>query len=52
MEARQGCVGGGDTEDPAADLKTRNLPISAKVPPTFSTILAKWRSRAGLPQNN
>ena len=41
-----------DTEDPAADLKTRNLPISAKVPPTFSTILAKWRSRAGLPQNN
>ena len=36
-----------DTEDPAADLKTRNLPIAAKIPPTFSTVLAKWKVRAG-----
>lgn len=36
-----------DTEDPAADLKTRNLPISAKIPPTFTAIIEKWKSRSG-----
>jgi hypothetical protein len=36
-----------DTEDPAADLKTRNLPISAKIPPTFAAIVEKWKSRSG-----
>ena len=36
-----------DTEDPAADLKTRNLPISAKIPPTFAAIIEKWKSRSG-----
>lgn len=36
-----------DTEDPAADLKTRNLPISGKIPPTFATIIEKWKSRSG-----
>lgn len=40
-----------DTEDPTADLKTRSLPIAAKIPPTFETILAKWKSRAGVPQS-
>ena len=35
-----------DTEDPAADLKTRNLPISAKIPPTFAAIIEKWKSRS------
>lgn len=35
-----------DTEDPAADLKTRNLPIAQKIPPNFSQILATWRKRA------
>lgn len=34
-----------DTEDPMADLKTRNLPIAAKIPPGFAQIIAKWRSR-------
>lgn len=34
-----------DTEDPAADLKTRNLPISGKIPPQFGLVLAKWQSR-------
>ena len=36
-----------DTEDPAADLKTRNLPISNKLQPSFSAILAKWTGRGG-----
>ena len=36
-----------DTEDPAADLKTRNLPISGKIPPNFGAILAKWAKRNG-----
>lgn len=36
-----------DTEDPAADLKTRNLPISGKIPPTFAAIIDKWKSRGG-----
>lgn len=36
-----------DTEDPTADLKTRNLPIAAKNPPTFASILTKWKSRGG-----
>lgn len=34
-----------DTEDPTADLKTRNLPIATKIPPGFAQIIAKWRSR-------
>lgn len=37
-----------DTEDPAADLKTRNLPISGKIPPTFAAIIEKWKSRSGV----
>lgn len=36
-----------DTEDPAADLKTRNLPISGKIPPSFAVIIDKWKSRGG-----
>ena len=39
-----------DTEDPTADLKTRNLPIHAKNPPTFKVILDKWQSRGGVLQ--
>jgi hypothetical protein len=37
-----------DTEDPTADLKTRNLPISGKIPPTFAAIIDKWKSRGGV----
>lgn len=36
-----------DTEDPAADLKTRNLHISGKIPPSFTAIIDKWKSRGG-----
>lgn len=37
-----------DTEDPAADLKTRNLPISPKNPPDFHFIIEKWKARGGV----
>lgn len=37
-----------DTEDPTADLKTRNLPYQSKIPPNFSQILTKWRGRGGV----
>ncbi len=37
-----------DCENSQADLKTRNLPISAKNKPDFATIIAKWRSRGGV----
>jgi hypothetical protein len=36
-----------DTENALADLKTRNLPIAAKNPPNFGTIIEKWKSRGG-----
>ena len=34
-----------DTASAIADVKTRNLPISADIPPTFKTIFDKWSSR-------
>lgn len=37
-----------DTEDPGADLKSRNLPISSKLPPDFGQLIAKWKSRGGV----
>lgn len=37
-----------DTEEPQADLKTRNLPIGSKLPPDFRPLLAKWKSRGGV----
>lgn len=36
-----------DTIDPTADLKTRNLPIDAKIKPDFGQIISKWKSRGG-----
>lgn len=36
-----------DTASPLADLKTRNLPVSAKNPPDFGKIVEKWKSRGG-----
>ena len=36
-----------DTASAQADVKTRNLPIAAGNPQTFSAIIAKWRSRGG-----
>ena len=37
-----------DTENPLADLKTRNLPIGSKLPPSFGVIIDKWQSRGGV----
>jgi hypothetical protein len=37
-----------DTADPMADLKTRNLPLSDKIPQDFKLIVEKWKSRGGL----
>lgn len=37
-----------DTENALADLKTRNLPIAAKNPPDFASIIGKWKSRGGV----
>lgn len=37
-----------DTEDPAADLKTRNLQILGKLPPSFAPVIQRWKGRAGL----
>lgn len=37
-----------DTENPMADVKSRNLPIAAKNSPTFASIIGKWKSRGGV----
>lgn len=37
-----------DTADPQADLKARNAPISATLPPSFVPLLAAWRKRGGV----
>lgn len=37
-----------DTENPMAEVKSRNLPINAKNTPDFKIILDKWKSRGGL----
>lgn len=36
-----------DTIDPTADLKTRNLPLDAKIKPDFGLIIERWKSRGG-----
>jgi hypothetical protein len=36
-----------DTNSAMADVKTRNLPMSATNPPDFGAIIEKWRSRGG-----
>lgn len=37
-----------DTAAPEVDLKTRNLPIEAKLQPDFGQIVTKWKSRGGV----
>lgn len=37
-----------DTENPLADLKVRNLPISAKIKPDFGQIIERWKARGGV----
>lgn len=39
-----------DTANSLADLKTRNLPIQAKLPPSFIPIFQKWEARKNLAQ--
>lgn len=36
-----------DTAAANVDVKTRNLPIAAKQPPNFASIMDKWMTRAG-----
>lgn len=43
---REGAQFSWDTANANVDVKTRNLPIAAKQPPKFSTILEKWKARA------
>ena len=47
LTARTGTSWVWDTASAIADVKTRNLPISDKIQPTFATILDKWKSRGG-----
>lgn len=37
-----------DTANSMADVKTRNLPIQSKLPPSFETIWRKWEERKAL----
>lgn len=46
LTVRQGDKWTWDTSSAMADLKTRNLPIKADIPPSFQQIVTKWQSRA------
>jgi len=48
LASRNGTTWTWDTASALADVKTRNLPISANNPPDFSTILTKWKARGGV----
>ena len=41
-----------DTANSLADVKTRNLPISSKLPANFGTIYDKWLTRKNLAEGN
>lgn len=45
LTAREGDRFTWDTANSQADVKTRNLPISAKLPADFSPIYRKWKAR-------
>jgi hypothetical protein len=47
MAKRQGVKFVWDTADTQADLKARNAPISADLPPSFAPLILKWQSRGG-----
>lgn len=47
LATRNGAEWKWDTASALADLKTRNLPITANNPPSFSAIIEKWKSRGG-----
>lgn len=44
---REGTAFYWDTAAANVDVKTRNLPIAAKQPPDFASIMNKWKARAG-----
>ena len=46
LTVRQGDKWTWDTANVMADLKTRNLPIKSDNPPSFASVVAKWRARA------
>ena len=45
LTVREGAKFSWDTANALADLKTRNLPIQAGLPPDFKLIIDKWRKR-------
>jgi len=47
LATRSGATWTWDTGSPLADLKTRNLPVSQKLTPSFKLIMDKWLSRGG-----
>lgn len=48
LAEREGTNWKWNTAATGAALKTRNLPVSEKIPPNFGAILAKWESRGGV----
>jgi len=48
LSAREGIEFRWSTAEPNTDLKTQNLSIHAKLPPSFSSIVEKWKSRGGI----
>ena len=46
LTTREGTKWAWDTASAIADVKTRNLPVSAGQTPTFSSIIEKWKSRS------
>jgi hypothetical protein len=47
LTVRKGNTWSWDTANVMADLKTRNLPIKADIPPDFRPLIKKWESRGG-----
>lgn len=45
LSTRNGNKWAFDTASGQADLKTRNLPVQADLPPSFAPIVAKWKAR-------
>lgn len=48
LNKREGTKFTWSTADSTADTKTRNLPLSEGITPSFAPIIAKWKTRGGL----
>jgi len=48
LNKREGTKFTWSTADSTADTKTRNLPLSEGIIPSFAPIIAKWKTRGGL----